>query len=324
MILDELMAGLRAAGEPTRCRILALCVQGELTVTELTHILGQSQPRVSRHLKLLVEAGLLERLPEGTWAFYRVGDQDTGGRLARDLVALLAPGDDVLRRDADRLAQVKQARADAAANYFTANASRWSQIRSLYVDEKEVEGALLALYADRSIDALLDVGTGTGRLLEIFAGRAARGLGIDLSHEMLTLARANLEAAGIRHCQVRHGDMYALPLADDAVDAITVHQVLHYAPDPAGAISEAARVLRPGGRLVVVDFAPHDLEFLRADHAHRRLGFADGEVRGWFEAAGLAPASPRHLAGGKLTVGLWAADKALKHSHRSPGKRGSS
>lgn len=249
--LDTLMAALRAAAEPTRLRLLALCAQGELTVTELTQILGQSQPRVSRHLKLLCEAGLLDRVPEGTWAFYRVGERLPGAPLVRALSGLLPPNDMTLARDAERLAAVKHARAAAAEQYFRDNAAQWSAIRSLHVDEAQVEASVAKLVGQ--VDDLLDIGTGTGRLLEVLAPQIKRGLGVDLSREMLGIARANLERAGIRHCQVRQADMYALPLDTASVDAAVIHQVLHFADEPQKAIAEAARVLRPGGVFAGLD-----------------------------------------------------------------------
>ena len=305
--MDVLLEGLRAAGEPTRLRLLAVCAHGELTVSELTQILGQSQPRVSRHLKLLCEAGLLDRFREGTWAFYRLSEQGACAHLARTLVDLIPEDDALLTRDLERLEAVKQVRAEAAAAYFRANAARWDQIRSLYVPEENVELALLDLLGDGEIDELLDIGTGTGRLLEVLAPRVRRGVGIDMSREMLAIARANLEQAQLRHCQVRLGDMYHLPVSADSVDVVTFHQVLHYADDPGTAIAEAARVLKPGGRLAVVDFLPHELEFLRQEHAHRRLGFSDQEVAGWYRNAGLDPVVERRLAGDPLTVGIWLA-----------------
>ncbi|WP_298726991.1 metalloregulator ArsR/SmtB family transcription factor [uncultured Ferrovibrio sp.] len=310
LTLDTLMAALRAAAEPTRLRLLALCAQGELTVTELTQILGQSQPRVSRHLKLLCEAGLLERVPEGTWAFYRINDQLPGAPLVRALSGLLPPNDTTLARDAERLGAVKRARAEAAEAYFRDNAAQWSAIRSLHVDEAQVEAKVLKLIEEAGpIGDLLDIGTGTGRLLEILAPQVKRGLGVDLSREMLGIARTNLERAGIRHCQVRQADMYALPLDNASVDAAVIHQVLHFADEPQKVIAEAARVLKPGGHLVIVDFAPHDLEDLRARHAHRRLGFADAELRQWCAAAGLQTDPVIALPGQPLTVHIWRARK---------------
>ena len=309
--MNTLLNALRAAAEPTRLRLLALCGESELTVTELTWILGQSQPRVSRHLKVLCEAGLLDRFREGTWAFYRLADAEEPGGLARTLVELIPRHDAGLARDRQRLEAVRKSRADAAAAYFRANATRWDEIRSLYVPESDVETALLSVFADRRIDEFLDVGTGTGRILELFADRFHRGVGIDLSHDMLAVARANLERAGHGHCQVRHGDMYHLPLSGGSVDAVTFHQVLHFASDPAAAIAEAARLLRPGAgaALAIVDFAPHELEFLREEHTHRRLGFSDVEVAEWLEAARLVPGDRVRLEGDPLTVVIWAAAK---------------
>ena len=320
MSLDSLMTALRSAAEPTRLRLLALSRHGELTVSELTSILGQSQPRVSRHLKLLCEAGLLERFREGTWAFFRLVETGPGAAIARELVALVPDDDPVIARDLERLAAVKQVRAEAAAAYFRANAARWNEIRSLYVDEAEVERMLVEVLGETAIGDLLDIGTGTGRILEVFGPRVSRGIGIDLSREMLAVARANLERARLRHCQVRHGDMYSLPLAGASIDVVTFHQVLHFADRPAAAIAEAARVLRPGGRLAVVDFAPHDLEFLRDQHAHRRLGFDDAEVAGWCRAAGLVPEPARHLPGQPLTVSVWIARRPPAEV-REPSRR---
>ncbi|MFC3678461.1 ArsR/SmtB family transcription factor [Ferrovibrio xuzhouensis] len=309
LTLDTLMAALRAAAEPTRLRLLALCAQAELTVTELTQILGQSQPRVSRHLKLLCEAGLLERVPEGTWAFYRVGDRLAGAPLVHALSGLLPAEDATLARDGERLVAVKRSRAETAEQYFRDNAAQWSAIRSLHVDETQVETVVARLIAEGPAGDLLDIGTGTGRLLEVLAPQTTRGIGVDLSRDMLSVARTNLERAGIRHCQVRQADMYALPLDAASVDAAVIHQVLHFADQPQKVILEAARVVRPGGQIVIVDFAPHDLEDLRARHAHRRLGFADAELRVWCEAAGLQPDPVIALPGQPLTVHIWRARK---------------
>lgn len=308
--MDNLLNGLRAAAEPSRLRLLALCAHAELTVSELVQIIGQSQPRVSRHLKLLCEAGLLDRFREGTWAFYRLSERGRCAELARVLVDLVPHDDETLALDLRRLEAVKQTNANRAAEYFSRNAAEWDKIRSLHIAEAEVEAALQTLLPQTGIDDLLDIGTGTGRILELLGPRIARGVGVDLSREMLNVARANLQKADLRNCQVRHGDMYQLPFNRDSFDAVTIHQVLHFAEDPGEVVAEAARALRPGGRLVVVDFAPHEQEALRRDHAHRRLGFEDDEIKCWFRDAGLAPATPVVLGGDPLTVCLWSANRA--------------
>jgi ArsR family transcriptional regulator len=312
--LDRLVAMLRAAGDPTRFRLLLLLREAELTVSELIEIVGQSQPRVSRHLKLLGEAGLLERFKEGSWVFYRAADRGMGSDLTRTLAALAGEHP----ADRARLAQVRQARAARAAAYFKANAAEWERIRSLHAPDKEVEAAILARLPPR-IESLLDIGTGTGRMLELLAPRAARATGIDVSPEMLAIARDRL--AGIANAQVRLGDLYRLPFlngkeGDDSAgfDAVLFHQVLHYLDDPGVAVTEAARVMAAGGYLLIADFAPHGLEFLRDDDAHRRLGFSDREVESWFAAAGLTPAGTDTIApppgAEKLTVKLWLARRS--------------
>jgi ubiquinone/menaquinone biosynthesis C-methylase UbiE len=307
---DTLNAVLKAAGEGTRLRILALLAEAELTVSELTEILRQSQPRISRHLKLLSEAALVERFREGSWAFFRLAEQGEGAKAVRTLLARLAPEDATVSRDRERLAMVRTARAAAAQTYFRKHAAEWDRIRELHVADAAVEEAIKAAVSDRPVEALLDLGTGTGRMLELFGPDIERGLGLDLSLDMLALARARLDRAGLRHCTVRQGDIYDLALPKNSFDLVIVHQVLHFLDDGGRAIREAARVLRPGGRLLVVDFAPHDLEFLREEHAHRRLGFSTETVTQWMEAAGLDPALHRTLTPepgteGKIAVSLW-------------------
>jgi ubiquinone/menaquinone biosynthesis C-methylase UbiE/DNA-binding transcriptional ArsR family regulator len=305
-----LTGALKAAGEPTRLRILALLAEAELTVSDLTEILRQSQPRLSRHLRLLSEAGLVDRFREGSWAFFRLGEHDGATDLARTLIGRLNVEDPIVLRDRERLAAVRASRAAAAQNYFRRHAAQWDRIRRLHVADAAVEAAIRAALADKPMRSLLDLGTGTGRMLELFGADIERGLGLDLSLDMLALARARLERAGLKHCSVRHGDIYDLALPRDSFDVVIIHQVLHFLDDSARAIAEAARVLRPGGRLLVVDFAPHDLEFLREEHAHRRLGFAAETVTQWLEAAGLdverqetLPPGPQ----GKIAVSLWLA-----------------
>ncbi len=312
---DALNAALKAAGEETRLRVLALLAEAELTVSDLTDILRQSQPRISRHLKLLAEAGLIERFREGTWAFFRLSEHGGGAEVAHALLARLNPADPTISRDRNRLASVRQARAAAAQAYFRAHAAEWDRIRKLHVTDEAVEAAIRVALADKPFRSLLDLGTGTGRMLELFGSEIERGLGLDLSLDMLLLARDRLERAGLKNCSVRQGDIYDLPLGNDSFDVVILHQVLHFLDDGARAIKEAARVLRPGGRLLVVDFAPHEMEFLREQHAHRRLGFPPETVAQWMTASGLEPVMHKSLtpepgSDGKIAVSLWLARDA--------------
>ena len=310
--LDSLLNALRAAGETTRLRLLAILSRNELTVSELTRILGQSQPRISRHLKLLCEAHLLDRYQEGSWVLYRVADTGPAAHIVQQLLQLF-PGDDMeLERDQQRLQRVKDEHTQTASVYFEKNAKGWDEMRKLYVAEEDVEKAMLAAVADVDIESLLDLGTGTGRILEVFSPHIQRGLGIDLSREMLAIARAKLESGDITHCKVRHGDIHDPPLEDASVDVITIHHVLHFLDDPAIVVDQAARKLKPGGRLLIVDFSPHQFEFLRDEHAHRRLGFSNEEVNSWLLRAGAESRATHHLTTTgqdkdqeRLVVSLW-------------------
>jgi ubiquinone/menaquinone biosynthesis C-methylase UbiE len=322
---EDLVTALKAAAEPTRLRILLLLAAGELNVKDLTVILGQSQPRISRHLKLLSEAGLVERFREGSWVYFHISDRSAGGRLALRLVADVAGSDAAVRRDHERAEALKRERETAAQGFFEKNAANWDRIRSLHVSERDVEGAMLSAMGPGPYNFLLDLGTGTGRTLELFAPRYQRSLGIDVNQSMLTYARAKLANAGLTKAQVRHGNIYALSLADGQADAIVMHQVLHFLSDPALAIREAARVLAPGGKILIVDFAPHDLEFLREAQAHERLGFPHALVDQWLSDAGLTPkvardlAAPRTAAGAdKLIVSLWLAERPLPPRQTAP------
>ena len=310
--MEQAIAALRAVGEPTRLRIVALLQRGELAVSELVQILSQSQPRVSRHLKLLADAHIVERQPEGAWVFYRLAERGDGVRaIVRAAIDAVSADDMALHRDLDRLAAVKDARAAAAASYFRSVASDWDDLRLLHLPNEDVETAMREAAGAGPFNLLVDAGTGTGRILQVFADRIRRGVGVDLSHEMLKVARHNLDQAGLRDCTVRQGDLYHLPFDDGAADLATIHMVLHFLDRPEAAVAEAGRILRSGGRLLIVDFASHDLEFLRIDHAHRRLGFADEEVTRWAEQAGLDLAAPRelHSQAGGLTVKIWLAHK---------------
>jgi ubiquinone/menaquinone biosynthesis C-methylase UbiE/predicted transcriptional regulator len=307
---ESLLAALAAAAEPTRLRLLALLAEAELTVTELVTILGQSQPRISRHLKLLVEAGLVERHREGAWVFFFVAPGSAASGLVRDILVRLPAEDETRKADRVRLAEVRRARAEQAARYFAAHAANWDELRALHIPEERVEAAIADLVGSAPLNAVLDLGTGTGRMLELLAPRASRAVGVDQSPQMLAVARARLEKAGLRNVQLRQGDIYALPVERDFYDLVIIHQVLHYLDDPARALREAARALRPSGRLLIVDFAPHAEESLRELHAHRRLGFAGEEIADLMKDAGLEFIERRDLVpnkkeGGKLTVSLW-------------------
>jgi ubiquinone/menaquinone biosynthesis C-methylase UbiE/DNA-binding transcriptional ArsR family regulator len=308
--LDGLVDTLKAVAESSRLRILHLLKRGDLTVTDITTVLGQSQPRVSRHLKLLFEAGLITRYQEGSWAYFRIDDATYSGQLTDALVARLDPNDRTVARDLERLAEVKQARQSRAAEYFTTNAQEWDQIRSLHAPDAAVEALLSKLVGTRHFQSMLDLGTGTGRLLELFAPLYRRGIGIDMSRDMLAVARANLERAGVANAQVRQGDILNPPVERDHFDLVTIHQVLHFLDDPSAAIREASRVLRAGGRLFIVDFASHDIEVLREKHAHVRLGFSEDQVHGWLKECGLKPDAAHEVAAsgrGQLTVKIWTA-----------------
>ncbi|MCF2515601.1 metalloregulator ArsR/SmtB family transcription factor [Sphingomonas sp. G124] len=306
----KLAALFQALADPTRLRILALLRVMELSVGELAQLLGQSQPRVSRHVRILSDSGLVGRRKEGSWVYLQIADPDR----TAPLFELYDGWDDPEARqtfagDAARLDSVRADRAEAARRYFEAHAATWDSIRSLHIADAEIERAIAGLLIDRPIGALLDIGTGTGRMLELFAPKAVSAIGIDRSSEMLRLARVKLEQAGICGASLRQGDMYALPLGDRSADSIILHQVLHYAQQPGAAISEAARVLAPGGRLLVIDFAQHDRAELKEQDAHLRLGFADDAMRGWFSAAGLELDRIERLGGGELSVILWRGIK---------------
>ncbi|MGR4864492.1 ArsR/SmtB family transcription factor [Caulobacter sp. LARHSG274] len=318
---EQVVDLLRAAGESTRLRVLALLATEELSVLELCRILDQSQPRVSRHLKLLAEAGLVERFPDGAWVFYRLARKSPGRILIDQALDLIDAEDATVRSDAEKLTLVRAERTAGAQAYFARNAARWNEIRSLYVDEAEVEDAILKAAGEGPFDEMVDLGAGSGRMLTLFGRRTGAALGLDLSQQMLNIARDEVAKAGLARCELRHGDIFATGLPGGCADLVTVHQVLHYLGDPAAAVAEAARLVAAGGMLLIADFAPHEHEFLREVHQHRRLGFADAEILPWIEAAGLVPDSnialPPISAEG-LTVKIWTARRpAVKSAERS-------
>ena len=301
---------LRAAGEPTRLRILALLQKEELAVLEICRVLDQSQPRVSRHLKLLAEARLVERFPDGAWVFYRLATDGDPAALVREVLARTGRDDPVLRRDRDRLNAVDAERAGDAAIYFAEYASQMQELRALYASEHDVEDAILSAVGAGPFRRLVDLGAGAGRMLELLGPRASQAVGLDLSQQMLNLARRRAAAAGLTHIELRHGDIFDAGLPEASADLVVVHQVLHFLSDPAAAVKAAARLVSADGRLVIVDFAPHRQEFLRELHKHRRLGFSDDEVSRWLADAGLTVVSLKALSPKRaegLTVKIWVA-----------------
>ena len=312
--MEELLAGLKAVAETTRIRILFALSHGELNVTELTFILEQSQPRVSRHLKLMAEAGLISRHKEGNWVLFRLREQGRSGALARALVDMLPATDELLAADLLRLENIRLQRQGRADEYFRTNAADWAKLRSMHVREDDVEQAMLSLLDKSQFENCVDLGTGTGRILELLSNRAKNLFGLDMSREMLAIARANLETNKLRHAQVRQADIYALPFEDGFADLVTIHQVLHFLDDPQRALLEAVRILTPKGKILIVDFAPHDFEELRDQHAHRRLGISSEHMAGWMARAGLnlikhdVLPPPYVNARMGLTVSLWLAE----------------
>lgn len=306
---DQTIESLRAAGEPTRLRVLSLLAGEELSVMELSRILDQSQPRVSRHLKLMTDAGLIERFPDGARVFYRLSSDPLARRLVDTVLDLLDAA--AHAADDERLEEVRLDRGAAASAYFERVAPQWDRIRSLYVSESAVEAAIKRAAGDGPFERVVDLGTGSGRMLTLLGKSAKMSVGLDLSQNMLNIARANVTKAGLDKVELRHGDIFATRLPEHSADLVMVHQVLHYLADPAAAVAEAARLVMPGGRLLIVDFAPHQLEHLRVDHQHRRLGFPDREMQRWLSDAGLTPSAsialPPDTDG--LTVSIWTAER---------------
>ena len=286
--LKNLVGLLKAAGEITRLRLLALLIKGELSVKDLTDILGQSQPRVSRHLKMLADAGLLERNAEGAWAYYRLWENSEQADLVRQMVARIEKTDPQLLLDQCALEKVRLEHQKQADAYFAQVAQSWDVLRNMHVPEAALEKAILAAVGDRPVDHLLDLGTGTGRMLELLEKKYTRGTGIDSSREMLGVARAKLAADAISHAQVRLGNIINLDKYAAQSDLIVLHQVLHYFDDPGRVLFEARQKLAGGGRMLVVDFFSHEFEALRTEHAHRRLGLSHQQMEKWAERAGLA------------------------------------
>jgi len=308
----SLVQALKAAGAPTRLQILVLLKQGDLAVSELVHILNQSQPRLSHHLKTLTQAKLIERLPEGSWVFYRLATKGPFADLIETIFETIDLDEPVFTQDRAALADVRKDRAAQAENYFASIAPDWDNLRSLHYPNEAIEAALLEAAGPGPFERVIDFGTGTGRMLAIFSDRAVEAEGVDMSRHMLSVARGNLAKAEITNARVRQGDVSETPFETDSADLIIVHQVLHFIEEPATVLEEAARVLRPDGKLLIVDFARHQLDFLRLEHGHRRLGLRDEDMREWATGAGLNLHTPRHFDPPEtldqgLRVNVWTA-----------------
>lgn len=311
--MKETIEILRASGEVTRLRILALLSYGELTAGELSNVLGQSQPRVSRHLKLLAEANIIERRPEGAWVFVSLSNKEPANLLTKTILSTLNEDDFTISRDKERLNEIKSQREEQAKAYFETIAGEWQSLRKLHQPEEDVEAAMLSLVKGKKFNFHLDLGSGFGDLLAAFAKQSVRGEGIDSSRGMLAMARARFDDRNDTHISVRMGDILALPYQNNVADLITIHQVLHYLDNPLAAIKEAARVLANDGVLLIADFAKHNFEELREKYGHIRLGFNPEDVKNWCEQAGLQVQEIKNIQNknGKsaLSVNIFAAIK---------------
>lgn len=305
--MDELLLALRACAEPTRLRLLALAAGGSFCVMDFSEILAQSQPRLSRHLRLLHEAGLMERTREGSNVWLTLPPPASPkGSLVRSLLERLPEDDPVLASDRRHAARVLAERARAATDSFRSTGADWDEMRALDLPAEQVERALLDALPAAPIGRLLDIGTGTGRLLELLGPRVETGIGVDASRAMLALARARLAGAPLGHCSVRLADMYRLPFGDGAFDLIVMQMLLHHAEDPRAALAEAARALDATGTLVVIDLAAHADAEAAARLAHRWPGFGERQMRELLADAGLHAAEPVSIPG-RLEVRLWSA-----------------
>ena len=303
--MEKVLSMLKATSESSRLRLLILCASGEFTVSDLMQIIGQSQPGVSRNLKILCDAGLLRRIRQGSWVFYRSVTKGAEAEFVHYLTTVMPATDPTIQLDRQRLLELKNERLRAAAQYFEKTAAEWDSIRTLHVEDLDIERTLKTRVLEAKPRTLLDIGTGTGRILEILGPYVEDAEGVDFSHEMLTVARANLDKPSLRHCRVRHSNMYQLPYQDRSFHFITIHHVLHFAHQPQQVLKEAARVLRTQGQMVIVDFASHVREELRTKFKHQRLGFSNDEMEGWLHKIGLSIQPPTKFTGESLAVMIW-------------------
>ena len=303
----------RALADPTRLRILRLLGSMELSVGEVAQVLVQSQPRVSRHIGILCDAGLAERRREGSWIFLRASEVSALSSRISDLLGQGEAEDPAFgeqcERDRRKLAEIRATREAEAQSYFAAHAHDWDELRRLHSSDDQIETALTRALGTRSLGSLLDIGTGTGRMAELFAERAGHIVALDKSLAMLRVARAKLQHLPNGSVELVQGDFSALPFPAGSFDTVLFHQVLHFAQSPAHVLAEAARVTRANGRIAIVDFAAHQREELRELHAHARLGFGDEQMAALLGEAGFAPAPPAALEDGELSVKIWVAER---------------
>lgn len=312
----------KALADPTRLRIARLLATMELAVGELAQVLGQSQPRVSRHAGILCDAGFAERRREGSWVFLRgAGAGEDASALVAALERALAIAEELdpafaqgCEDDRRKLAAIRSSREDAASQYFARHAGDWDELRALHSSDGDVEAQLVAALGDHDLGAVLDIGTGTGRMAELFAQTGARVVALDKNLEMLKVARAKLQHLPTGKVDLVQGDFAQLPFDGASFDTVLLHQVLHFAPDPETALTEAARVLRAQGRIAIVDFAAHNREELRSRHQHARLGFSDRQMAGLLRRSGFTTRDPIALDGGELVVKIWIGQRKASSS----------
>lgn len=323
--MDQIVNALKTLGHSDRLRILALLSYGELTVSELVSILGMSQPRITQYIKSLEDADIIERLKEGSWVFSRINrNNQVVTALVVTVLNSLSESDPLLLADRRRLEDIRSARAKAANDFFATVAQDGGQLGDEYIPRKDIEAQIREVAGDGPFDFMVDLGTGTGRMLDVFADLVARGTGIDNNPDMLKVARHKISEDHMAHLSLRQADLRAAPLGDDVADIVTLHQVLHYLDEPEQALIEAARLLRPGGQVLITDFEAHNLDDFRKLYAHRRLGFTDVQMDNLLRQAGLITEDKRTIAAqdGQPDVKIWKAVKPETDSqrHESVGK----
>lgn len=276
---------LKALADPCRLRLVAVLLRAEFTVQELTQILDMGQSRISRHLKILSEAGVLSVKRQGTWSYYRVGEDSAFFCAIRPAFERELEQLPQRREDLAAVALALEARRRRSLEFFDQHARTWDVLSRTLLPVPQYQERLLSLVP--TVDTLLEIGVGTGALLPDLSRRAAKVIGVDHSPAMLDEARRRLDHAGNSAAELRLGEMTHLPLADGGAGCVVANMVLHHAADPQAVLAEITRVLKPGGILVLADLARHEREWAREQLADQWLGFEEEELRGWLQGAGL-------------------------------------